>query len=207
MNKTIKTDVIFEEEIKKSRFICQLKRVYTEDEARAFIAAVKKQHHKANHNVSAFTIGDNQEIQRSSDDGEPSGTAGIPMLEILKKRELINVAAVVTRYFGGIKLGAGGLIRAYAGSVNHAIDTVGLVAIVEQTQVDLRLDYGLFDQVSRYLTRAGIAIANSEFTSDVLVTVFVASDTVAQLKSELTELCHGKLTMAEGDKKLVEIEI
>lgn len=87
MNTTIKSDFIFEEEIKKSRFICQLKRVYSEAEARDFITSVKKQHHKANHNVSAFTVGDQQEIQRTSDDGEPSGTAGMPMLDILKKEK------------------------------------------------------------------------------------------------------------------------
>ncbi len=110
MTITIKEDFIAEEEIKKSRFICHLKRVYTEEEARAFISEIKKEHHKANHNCSAFTLGDRQEIQRSSDDGEPSGTAGVPMLEILKKREITNVCAVVTRYFGGIKLGAGGLM-------------------------------------------------------------------------------------------------
>ncbi|MDM5143484.1 IMPACT family member YigZ [Lactococcus lactis] len=104
MTITIKTDFINEEESKKSRFICHLKRISTEEEA-LFIAKIKKEHWKANHNCSAYTLGDRQEIQRTSDDGEPSGTAGVPMLEILKKKEIINVCAVVTRYFGGIKLG------------------------------------------------------------------------------------------------------
>jgi uncharacterized YigZ family protein len=207
MNTTIKSDFIFEEEIKKSRFICQLKRIETEAEAREFIAEIKKQHYKANHNVSAFVVGEQQEIQRSSDDGEPSGTAGVPMLDILKKRELINVVAVVTRYFGGIKLGAGGLIRAYAGAVNHAIDAVGLVKRVEQTQLNLQLSYGLFDNVSRFLASTGIAIANTEFGTDVLITVFVDSDTVAQVMSDLTDKFSGKITMAKGDKKLVEVAI
>ena len=207
MTITIKDDVIFEEEIKKSRFICHLKRVTTEAAAREFINSIKKQHHKANHNVSAFTIGDHQEIQRSSDDGEPSGTAGVPMLEILKKRELTNLVAVVTRYFGGIKLGGGGLIRAYAGSVNHAIDAVGLVKIVEQTQLDIDMDYGLFDNVSRYLTSAGLAIADSVFTEKVVITVFADTAELEQLKDDLKEQFHGKLELTIGDKKLVEVAI
>lgn len=204
---TIKNDVRFEEEIKKSRFICYLKRVTSEEAAREFITAIKKQHHKANHNVSAFTIGDHQEIQRSSDDGEPSGTAGVPMLEILKKRELTNLVAVVTRYFGGIKLGAGGLIRAYAGSVNHAIDAVGLVKIVEQTQLDLAMDYGLFDHVSRHLASAGLAIADSVFTDRVVISVFADTAEIELLKENLTEQFHGKLDLIVGDKKLVEVDI
>ena len=207
MTITIKNDVRFEEEIKKSRFICNLKRVTTEEAAREFITAIKKQHHKANHNVSAFTIGNHQEIQRSSDDGEPSGTAGVPMLEILKKRELTNLVAVVTRYFGGIKLGAGGLIRAYAGSVNHAIDAIGCVKIVEQTQLDLHLDYGLFNHVSRHLASAGLAIADSVFTDRVVISVFADTAEIEQLKENLTEQFHGKLDLIVGDKKLVEVDI
>lgn len=207
MTITIKNDFIFEEEIKKSRFICHLKRVTSEEEARDFITSIKKQHHKANHNVSAFAIGEHQEIQRSSDDGEPSGTAGVPMLEILKKRELTNLVAVVTRYFGGIKLGAGGLIRAYAGSVNHAIDAVGLVKIVEQTQLDLHMDYGLFDNVSRYLATAGLAIADSVFTDKVVISVFADTADIEHLKLDLIEQFYGKLELTVGDKKLVEVAI
>ncbi|MCJ1990519.1 YigZ family protein [Pseudolactococcus carnosus] len=207
MNTTIKSDFIFEEEIKKSRFICQLKRVYSEAEARDFITSVKKQHHKANHNVSAFTVGDQQEVQRTSDDGEPSGTAGMPMLDILKKREIINVVAVVTRYFGGIKLGAGGLIRAYAGSVNHAIDAVGLVQIVEQTQLMLEMDYSLFDNVSRYLSSEGLTISDSVFTDKVKLTSFCDTDRMTSLMAGLTDQFHGQLTLIEGDKKLVEVDL
>jgi len=110
--RTIRQDGETEIEIKKSRFICSLKRIQSEDEAKAFIQALKKEHWKANHHCSAYVLGENHEIQRSSDDGEPSGTAGVPILEVLKKNDLINMVAVVTRYFGGTKLGAGGLIRA-----------------------------------------------------------------------------------------------
>lgn len=207
MTITIKEDFIAEEEIKKSRFICHLKRVYTEEEARAFISEIKKEHHKANHNCSAFTLGDRQEIQRSSDDGEPSGTAGVPMLEILKKREITNVCAVVTRYFGGIKLGAGGLIRAYAGSVGHALDQVGLVKFVTQEQLILTLDYGNYDGLRRFLSAQGLIISESEFLSDVTVKLFVDLDKTEQLLADLVEQFSGKISAAKGDKQLVEVDI
>ncbi|MCH1723535.1 YigZ family protein [Lactococcus formosensis] len=204
---TIKEDFTAEEEIKKSRFICHLKRVYTEEEARSFISEIKKEHHKANHNCSAFTLGDRQEIQRSSDDGEPSGTAGVPMLEILKKREITNVCAVVTRYFGGIKLGAGGLIRAYAGSVGHALDQVGLVKFVTQEQLILTLDYGNYDGLQRFLSAQGLIISESEFLSDVTVKLFVDLDKTDQLLADLIEQFSGKISVAKGDKHLVEVDI
>lgn len=207
MTITIKEDFIAEEEIKKSRFICHLKRVYTEEEARAFISEIKKEHHKANHNCSAFTLGDRQEIQRSSDDGEPSGTAGVPMLEILKKREITNVCAVVTRYFGGIKLGAGGLIRAYAGSVGHALDQVGLVKFVTQEQLILTLDYGNYDGLQRFLSSQGLVISDSEFLSDVTVKLFVDLDKTEQLLDNLVEQFSGKISVVKGDKHLVEVDI
>jgi len=207
MTITIKKDFIVEEEIKKSRFICHLKRVYTEEEARAFISEIKKEHHKANHNCSAFTLGERQEIQRSSDDGEPSGTAGVPMLEILKKREITNVCAVVTRYFGGIKLGAGGLIRAYAGSVGHALDQVGLVKFVTQEQLILTLDYGNYDGLQRFLSTQGLVISESEFLSDVTVKLFVDLDKTEQLLADLIEQFSGKISVAKGEKQLVEVDI
>lgn len=207
MTITIKRDDIFEEEIKKSRFICQLKRIKTEAEARDFITKVKKAHHKANHNVSAFTLGDSQEIQRSSDDGEPSGTAGVPILEILKKREITNVVAVVTRYFGGIKLGAGGLIRAYAGSVNHAIDMIGLVQIIEQTQLTLQMDYGLYDHVVRFLTNTGLAIADSSFTDRVAITLFVNTADLETVEASLIDQFHGQISLVAGEQKLVEVPL
>ena len=188
-------------------FICHLKRVYTEEEARAFISEIKKEHHKANHNCSAFTLGERQEIQRSSDDGEPSGTAGVPMLEILKKREITNVCAVVTRYFGGIKLGAGGLIRAYAGSVGHALDQVGLVKFVTQEQLILTLDYGNYDGLQRFLSTQGLVISESEFLSDVTVKLFVDLDKTEQLLADLIEQFSGKISVAKGEKQLVEVDI
>ena len=206
MTITIKTDFINEEEIKKSRFICHLKRISTEEEAREFIAKIKKEHWKANHNCSAYTLGNRQEIQRSSDDGEPSGTAGVPMLEILKKKEIINVCAVVTRYFGGIKLGAGGLIRAYAGSVNHAIEEVGLVQIVNQRELILKLDYSLYDSVQRFLLTQNLQISDSEFLSEVTVRCFIDEEKINNFLELLTESFNGKIRVEKGENQQVEID-
>lgn len=121
---TIVQDIRHEIVIEKSRFICTLKKVHDEAEAQEFIKAMKKEFWDATHNCSAYIIDDLQ--QRSNDDGEPSGTAGLPMLEVLRKNRLINTAAVVTRYFGGIKLGAGGLVRAYTNSVAEAVRASGI---------------------------------------------------------------------------------
>ncbi|WP_282674573.1 YigZ family protein [Lactococcus cremoris] len=206
MTITIKTDFINEEEIKKSRFICHLKRISTEEEARDFIAKIKKEHWKANHNCSACTLGNRQEIQRSSDDGEPSGTAGVPMLEILKKKEIINVCAVVTRYFGGIKLGSGGLIRAYAGSVNHAIEEVGLVQIVNQRELILKLDYSLYDSVQRFLLTQNLQISDSEFLSEVTVRCFIDEEKINNFLELLTESFNGKIRVEKGENQQVEID-
>ena len=118
---TIKQAHSIENVISKSRFIAYIKPVSTENEAKAFIDEIKIKHKDATHNCSAYTVGPEMNIQKANDDGEPSGTAGIPMLEILKKLEIHNVCVVVTRYFGGIKLGAGGLIRAYSGAVRDAV--------------------------------------------------------------------------------------
>ena len=129
MNLTIAKDIRTEQVISKSRFICSLKKVKTEEEAQEFIKAVKKEFWDATHNCSAYVI--DEQHQRSSDDGEPSGTAGMPMLGVLRKQGLQQVAAVVTRYFGGIKLGAGGLVRAYSGAVANAADAAGLAQKVK----------------------------------------------------------------------------
>ena len=123
---TIVRDFQQEIVIEKSRFICTLKKVATEEEAQDFIKETKKKYWDATHNCSAYIVGESGAAQRSNDDGEPSGTAGLPMLEVLRKNNLHNVAAVVTRYFGGIKLGAGGLVRAYTNSVAAAIEEAGI---------------------------------------------------------------------------------
>ena len=141
---TLARDFRWEQVIEKSRFICSLKKVQSEAEAQEFIKAVKKEYWDASHNCSAYLI--DELAQRSSDDGEPSGTAGVPMLEVLRKQNLCQVAAVVTRYFGGIKLGAGGLIRAYGGTVAQALSQAGLAERVVFPQTPVRIEYRLTEK-------------------------------------------------------------
>lgn len=203
--KTIKSAGLVESEVKKSRFLCHLKRVTTEEEAKAFIQSIKKEHWKANHNCSAYLIGEHSEIQRSSDDGEPSGTAGVPMLEVLKKNDLINVCVVVTRYFGGIKLGAGGLIRAYSHAVSHGLQTVGLVMRKLQQEVSLDLDYSLLGKLQNSLPET--TIKETLFAEKVTVICRVDEDQVGNFQAEIIDLLQGQVTISLGATGYEEIPI
>ncbi|MGX7124989.1 YigZ family protein [Enterococcus viikkiensis] len=197
--RTIKQDHYHEIEIKKSRFICSLKRIDSEEEAKNFIQQLKKEHWKANHNCSAFILGEHNEIQRSSDDGEPSGTAGVPMLEVLKKNDLINVCAVVTRYFGGTKLGAGGLIRAYSGAVAQAIADIGIVEGRLQQEVSIQLDYSNWGKLENFLTAQKIAVKDTQFTDQVVTTCMVDEPDVAAFEEQITDLLNGQAAFTLGE--------
>lgn len=200
--RTIQKDGQAELEIKKSRFICSLKRVYTEQEAKDFIQQLKKEHWKANHNCSAFMIGQENEIQRSSDDGEPAGTAGHPMLEVLKKQELINVCAVVTRYFGGIKLGAGGLIRAYSHSVSHALEETNIVEGTLHQEVYVTVDYSLLGKLQNFLEQQNYIVEDTQFLENVTTCVLV-QDT-EPFTAAITELLNGQAELQKGEKRYYE---
>ncbi|QBO35914.1 YigZ family protein [Periweissella cryptocerci] len=191
--------------IKKSRFITNLKRVHSEDEAVAFINAIKKEHYKANHNTSAFVLGDRDEIQRASDDGEPSGTAGVPILEVLKRNEVHDVVAVVTRYFGGIKLGAGGLIRAYAGSAAEALAEVGLIQRVVMTTMDLTLEYPQFDTLNHWLSQNNYQTPVVNYTDKVNLTLPIETADIAHFTNSITELLNGRVVISVGDESFQEI--
>lgn len=197
--RTIKEDSQYEIEIKKSRFICFLKRIESEEEAKDFIQRIKKEHWKANHNCSAFVFGDRSEIQRSSDDGEPSGTAGVPMLEVLKKNELINVCAVVTRYFGGTKLGAGGLIRAYSGSVAETIAATGIVEGRLQQEIFVELDYSNWGKMENFITNEQIATKETQYTDQVLVTCMVDKSEIKKFEAVVTDLMNGQVNFEKGN--------
>lgn len=205
--RTIKEDGQVQEEIKKSRFICHIKRVTTEDEARNFIQAVKKEHYKATHNCSAFILGERSEMKRSSDDGEPSGTAGVPMLGVLENHQLTNVCAVVTRYFGGIKLGAGGLIRAYAGSVALAIKEIGSVHIKEQLGLRLTLSYSQYQELPNFLKAKQLQEQDTAFTDQVQTTTFIDKDDKESVIESLIELFNGKIDIVEQGFRKVEVPI
>ena len=203
--RTIKDDGQVQEEIKKSRFICHAKRVYREEEARDFITAIKKEHYKATHNCSAFIIGERSEIKRTSDDGEPSGTAGVPMLGVLENHNLTNVCVVVTRYFGGIKLGAGGLIRAYAGSVALAVKEIGIIEIKEQAGIQIQMTYAQYQEYGNFLKEHNLMELETNFTDQVETMIFVDKENKEHIKSELIEFYNGKVILV--DKGLREVEV
>lgn len=204
--KTIRCDGQAESEIKKSRFITSLKRVYSEEEAKTFIAGLKKEHWEANHNCSAYVIGDNSEIQRSSDDGEPSGTAGVPMLEVLKKNDLINVCVVVTRYFGGTKLGAGGLIRAYSHAVSHGLQEVGLVIGKLQQEISLTIDYSLLGKLQNFLENDWFT-KDTVFAEKVTVLCLVDEDQTDSFEAAVIDLLNGQVTIAKGTTSYQELPL
>ena len=205
--RTIKEDGQVQEEIKKSRFICHAKRVYSEEEARDFITAIKKEHYKATHNCSAFIIGERSEIKRTSDDGEPSGTAGVPMLGVLENHNLTNVCVVVTRYFGGIKLGAGGLIRAYAGSVALAVKEIGIVEIKEQAGIQIQMSYAQYQEYGNFLKEHNLMELETNFTDQVETIIFVDKEDKEDIKSSLIEFFNGKVTFTDQGLREVEVPI
>ena len=205
--KTIKEDGQVQEEIKKSRFICHAKRVYSEEEAREFITAIKKEHYKATHNCSAFIIGERSEIKRTSDDGEPSGTAGVPMLGVLENHNLTNVCVVVTRYFGGIKLGAGGLIRASAGSVALAVKEIGIIEIKEQAGITIQMSYAQYQEYNNFLKEHTLMELDTNFTDQVDTMIYVDKEEKENIKAALVEFFHGKVTLTDQGLREVEIPV
>lgn len=205
--RTIKEDGQVQEEIKKSRFICYAKRVYSEEEARDFITAIKKEHYKATHNCSAFIIGERSEIKRTSDDGEPSGTAGVPMLGVLENHNLTNLCVVVTRYFGGIKLGAGGLIRAYAGSVALAVKEIGIIEIKEQAGIAIQISYAQYQEYGNFLREHKLLELETNFTDQVDTMIYVNKEEKENIKAALVEFFNGKVTLTDQGLREVEVPV
>ncbi|MCI5900424.1 MAG: YigZ family protein [Firmicutes bacterium] len=182
---------------KKSRFIATVRPVESEEEASSFIAEMKKKYWNATHNCSAFVVGEHNEIQRSNDDGEPSGTAGHPMLDVLLGEGIHNAAVVVTRYFGGTLLGTGGLVRAYSKSVQAGL--AGCTVLVKKKGFLLRMetDYTGIGKIQYILGQRGLLITGSEYTDKVTVETLVPEAELSSLKEEITEGTSGRTLFAE----------
>ncbi|WP_172252062.1 YigZ family protein [Saccharibacillus deserti] len=185
--------------IRKSRFIGHIRPVGNEEEANAFIQEIKKLHRGATHNCSAYLLGERDEIQKQSDDGEPSGTAGKPILEVLKNRELKNVAVVVTRYFGGIMLGAGGLIRAYADGAVAAVEAGEEITRVLHTQVFVTIDYTWHGKVENELRSREVRTGETQFTDKVTVLCLPPAGEADLFVSWITDLTQGQAEVTKGD--------
>lgn len=180
---------------KKSEFIGYAKRCETEEEAKAFVQEIKDMHKQATHNCWAYTIGEKMNIQRYSDDGEPQGTAGIPILEVLKKSNVTDCAIVVTRYYGGILLGAGGLTRAYTKGASIALKSGGVVEKVKGLNLIIKLDYDLLGKVQYTCIQNNWYIENTEYTDKVVVNILVEIDKAQEIENEMTKISNGKIVM------------
>ncbi|WHY85432.1 YigZ family protein [Neobacillus novalis] len=201
---TVKQSGNHEINIQKSRFIAHIKRVETELEAQEFIQAIKKQHWNATHNCSAYLIGELDQIQKANDDGEPSGTAGVPILEVLKKRKLKDTAVVVTRYFGGIKLGAGGLIRAYGKATSTGLDSVGIVERKLSQIVQVKIDYTWLGKIEKELRSSTYKIKEIHYFDTVEVETFVDESSVQAFMDWMIELTNGQCTLEKGETVYLE---
>lgn len=180
---------------KKSRFIATVRPVDTEEEALQFIEGLKKKYWNATHNCFAYVIGDNMEIQRFSDDGEPSGTAGKPMLEVLLGEDVHNAAVVVTRYFGGTLLGTGGLVRAYGKSVKAGLENSVVVDKIRGMQLEIQTDYNGLGKIQYLLGQRKIPVLDSQYGQDVVVTALVPMTELDEVKQAITEATGGKSVM------------
>ena len=176
---------------KKSRFISTIRKCETEEEAVAFIEEMKKKYWDARHNCSAFIIGSRGELTRCSDDGEPSGTAGRPMLEVLAGSGIRNIAVVVTRYFGGTLLGTGGLVRAYTTATARALEAAEVVTVRSVVALDVTVDYGLYERADLLIKAAGGKLAEPEFTDKVTLRWQMPEHTEGPLLTQLQELTRG----------------
>lgn len=193
----IKSEIINEIVIKKSRFICYLQRVENEDQAKDYIKKIKKLHPKANHYCQAFIIDDN--LQRSNDDHEPSGTAGIPMLEVLRHREMNKICAVVVRYFGGVLLGSSGLIKAYSQSVVEALNKATLYQCVEYDRYQIIFDYPFVDRID-YLLKDE-TIEKRDYQTQVTYQLLCNNE---QIINQLSELTNGTIAIEKLAQTIVE---
>lgn len=204
---TIKQDYIHEEIISKSRFITQLYKISTEEEAKNIISEIKKQHKDANHNCSAYTIGDKHQIQKANDDGEPSGTAGVPMLEALKKNDVHNTLVIVTRYFGGIKLGTGGLIRAYQGGVADALKAAGKVIIKNAYLYHVTLSYESTGKFEHSIADHPYVITDTAYTDKVTYTIQVTAEDKVAFEAFLTETTQGTAQFTIAEEMMLPFDI
>jgi uncharacterized YigZ family protein len=193
--------------IQKSRFIAYVDRVTTEEEAQNFIANIKKKHWDATHNCSAYLIGEHDQIQKANDDGEPSGTAGVPMLEVLKKKGLKDTVVVVTRYFGGIKLGAGGLIRAYSKATSEGLKAAGIVERRLMRVMHVKIDYTWLGKVENELRSSVYDIKDIHYLENVEIEVYVEEGQTQKFVEWMTEMTNGQSEIFEGDLTYLEKEI
>ena len=194
-------------EIQKSKFYTYTAHVEDEAAAREFVQGIKKKHFDARHNCSAWILGPDSSLQKSNDDGEPGGTAGNPILEAIKQQGLTNTVVVVTRYFGGIKLGAGGLIRAYNHSAAIGLEASSKVELKLFRRIRATVDYPMLATIENWIRNQGLRTGETEYTDKVTVNILTAAADTDSTARELTNLTAARCQLEIGDEEYIEVPI
>jgi len=191
---------------KKSRFISYVQPVYSEEEAMQFLGSIRKKHYDATHHCYAYILGESMNVQRSSDDGEPSGTAGVPILEVLKKEEITNSIVIVTRYFGGILLGAGGLIRAYTEGAARGINASGTVRVQPFSVHQLKMDYSFLSKLQYEIPRKNYIIENIEYLENVTMRVLTLLENKNAFIQDIAEWTNGNIIVNSLGEQMLKVD-
>lgn len=201
MFRTVYQEASIVDHVKKSRFIGYVKPVSSVEEAQIFIETIKKKHWDASHNVPCYVIGDRMQIQKFSDDGEPSGTAGLPILNILKNENITNVVVVITRYFGGVKLGTGGLVRAYGHTAKLALEEGRLIEMLDFTSVYVEMNYTLHGRFQNFLMQnPDFLIEGTDYTDHVLTKLFVRSEELEAFQHKVIDMTNDQCKIKIKDE-------
>lgn len=201
---TIEKSASAEQNIEKSKFIAYAERVSDREEAENFIASVREKHRDATHNVPAFIVGEKGETRWASDDGEPQGTSGIPVLNVIAGRKLTDVVVVVTRYFGGIKLGTGGLMRAYTGVAREALDRAGVCEITDMLSMRVRVSYPQFEKIKREVSKRGFEISDEMYDDMVTFNLTCGKDQEDEVVRMFSDLTQGRVNAGNIDIKKIK---
>lgn len=204
--KTIAKEGAAEQIIDKSRFIAHVRPVESKEEADAFFTEIRTIHKTATHNVPAYVVGEKFQLQWASDDGEPQGTSGAPMAQMLVKEGITNVAVIVTRYFGGIKLGTGGLVRAYTGTAKLALEDVGICEVKEMVVLSVRLDYTYHGKLQNMAENGCFQVRNTLFEDKVTLELSVEPEEVTEMKALLSNITSGSYVLLSEIEELVHME-
>lgn len=193
---------------KKSRFLSFCAPVKTEKEAQDFVASIRSRYPDARHCVYAYTVSSAGTFsQRYSDDGEPQGTGGMPVLDVLRKKDITDAAVAVVRYFGGILLGAPGLVRAYSSAASLAVSAAGIVRMTPLVPLEVRVSYQLWGKLENAVAQAGYMTDSPEYAEDVRAVIYIAPEELDRAKSAFADVCAGKLTMTDGELRFFPVPI
>lgn len=201
---TIKSESISEQVIERSKFICHIAPAYSKEEADNYIAQIRGKYKDATHNVPCFVIGNKMEMKWMSDDSEPQGTAGAPSLEVITRMGLTNIVCVVTRYFGGIKLGTGGLVRAYQSSVKLALDNAEICDATEMHVMKYAVDYNTYQKIEKLKVKP-FEILEKEFFEDVYIIVMTEIERITECCDIISNLSNGRAKLLEEEDKIVNV--